>query len=168
MSRLRPSGDDRCRKKAWRRGARHAVVLVWGCEGSALAPPARTRSVSPNLRSLCSLPDWAVPPPILFLLPPTRSRRRAGVHARNLRRTPVTKGERHEQQNQRHGSKQGHCICAFVQAEKVAQECQTDSAHQGRHSRPCRQHPRPRHAAISGRRASTASFRYGSPPNRWR
>ena len=30
-----------------------------GCEGSALAPPARTKSVFPNLRALRALPDWA-------------------------------------------------------------------------------------------------------------
>src|SRR6202011_6179539 len=46
------------------------VLFGRGCEGSALTPPARTKSASPDLRSLRSLPDRAVPPADFLLAPP--------------------------------------------------------------------------------------------------
>jgi hypothetical protein len=52
----------------------------------ALTPPARAKSASPDLRSRRSLQTGRVPPTDFRLLPLTRSRRRAGVHARTLRR----------------------------------------------------------------------------------
>jgi ParB family transcriptional regulator, chromosome partitioning protein len=58
---MRPSGDapSRFYSVSLRDGS---LSFGRGCEGSALAPPARTKSASPDLRSLRSLPDRAVPP----------------------------------------------------------------------------------------------------------
>src|ERR1700743_2868216 len=49
-----------------RRSLRDTLLGDRGCETSALAPPARTKSVSPNLRSLRALPDWAERDPLRF------------------------------------------------------------------------------------------------------
>src|ERR1700686_3585966 len=62
------SGNDRCRFIVSLRDIFLSVVR--GCEGSALAPLARTKSASPDLRSLRALPDRAVPLTDFLLAPP--------------------------------------------------------------------------------------------------
>jgi hypothetical protein len=65
------------------------ALCGWGCEGSALKPPARTKSAPPIFACFARCQTRAVPPPFIFLLPLTRSRRQAGVHAQTLRRNPA-------------------------------------------------------------------------------
>ena len=77
----------------WRR-TRHDPASCERRPWPALWPTSRQqqRRKCPQLLRARSLKR---PPPIFFLLPLTRSRRRAGVHARILRRTPDQQ-ENHE------------------------------------------------------------------------
>src|SRR3981081_1930770 len=80
-------------------GCRSATSLFgwpsWGCEASALTPPARTKSASPDLLSLRSLQTGRSPLPIFFLLPSPGLGDGQGSCAHSAQ-NPVTKGENHE------------------------------------------------------------------------
>ena len=64
-------------------------LFVWpGVRGLCAGTPSKNKIGIPRSSVAARPADRAVPPPIFFLLPLTRSRRRAGVHARTLRRIP--------------------------------------------------------------------------------